>query len=971
MSRLPGLVCGPLTALFLCASLAAAGDDDSAPAVPAAPPPTTTEWSEQSGGLRLRVTVQTEIEQGLPLTAQIEFGCEQDDVPPGIAFLNTQLLDAFLTLELRPASAPATTTPIVVVPYDPTLGMPFIFDPAEAAPTRLDGAAIPPLATSFPLATAFVSLRPGAYVGAVVFDHPRPGGRWPTPVDEHQAASMWRGTLRSGSFRLHVAKQPERTETFRLPTRLRLLPGLRIGYGADAAEEVALTSRNGHFLTTEYSRNGESFSLVSGAPEPDGPNAIDAWPSHSGPLDVTYGIRILATASRPEHLWSPGRGGDTFVLWTRELVVRATADEVAALGGARDVDTGAADPALPESAVLRLGTTFLRHPDHVSSVACSPDGRLVASCSGRHSPVRVWEAATGRMLHHLGERETQFTDVVFSPDGALVAAGGFDGRARVWNVETGSLVHTIRLLPQWPEGVVMAASSGSQGVRAVAFSPDCKLLAIGGRCHKSHFDAEGERESNVEARFAIVDLATGDVIRRIDDVAWEGVDDISFSPDGTLVATADGEAAKVWDVKTGDLRLTLGIADDDPGRVLFGRDGKWLLVGSKRGVVVHDGATGAEIVDLGSQGGQLPGIALVGDRVAASGWRTIRLWEADGWKKVREIQASWHQMRAVAASRDGSMLASGCGNSVRLWDTEWFNETVSFDGHRGPVGHVAFSPDGALVATGGEDGDLRLWDAVTGVAHETLGHHERGVTSLAFRPDGGLLASTGNDQSVRLWPRDGAKPPAEVRARISGTEESVFSPDGKTLAIGARDGSVFLWDVAAGSVLHERKRIAGNGGMVTSLAFTPEGGRLMVAHSNGVVQILDGTTGAVSVRVEVDWHWATDLACSPDGDRFAGAFHDGSVRIFDARDGSEIAVLSGHDGQPATGVAWSSVEPSLIASTGEDGAVRIWDPETLREIARFDGHDGPVLSVAFSPDGTRAATGGADTTVLVWRLPGR
>src|SRR5262249_54078687 len=134
-------------------------------------------------------------------------------------------------------------------------------------------------------------------------------------------------------------------------------------------------------------------------------------------------------------------------------------------GGEARVD-GLGDP-LPRGAVARLGTTRGRHTAHLSSLALSPDGKLLATRAG-DDRVRLWDAATGKELHVLGgpPGSPGLGGFPFAPDGKALVTGGADGLIRFWDPATGRELHR--------------AQGNPHGVRAVAFSGDGTLLAVGG-----------------------------------------------------------------------------------------------------------------------------------------------------------------------------------------------------------------------------------------------------------------------------------------------------------------------------------------------------------------------------------------------------------------------------------------------------------------------------------------------------------
>jgi WD40 repeat protein/basic membrane lipoprotein Med (substrate-binding protein (PBP1-ABC) superfamily) len=170
-----------------------------------------------------------------------------------------------------------------------------------------------------------------------------------------------------------------------------------------------------------------------------------------------------------------------------------------------------------------------------------------------------------------------------------------------------------------------------------------------------------------------------------------------------------------------------------------------------------------------------------------------------------------------------------------------------------------------------------------------------------------------------------------------------FSPEGKRLVTAGDDQIVKVWDAASGRLLFS---VTGYPAVIS-----PDGKRLASISIGGRVKLWDAETGKEwhsDNRIEAD----VGLAFSPDGTCLATASSKGA-KMWDAATAQELLSLSG-GGSRVNGVAFSP-DGSRLAAAGDDGTATIWNAATGENLLSLSTGSG-VLSAVFSPDGKRIAT---------------
>ncbi len=605
---------------------------------------------------------------------------------------------------------------------------------------------------------------------------------------------------------------------------------------------------------------------------------------------------------------------------------------------------------LPPGAVMRLGSTRWRHGDVIQTVCYSQDGKRIASASFGDGSIRIWDAETGKMLHRF--RLNEVVELALSEDGKRLAAIAKDPSGEnqgIWVWEEGDqksphlltktgealclLFHVEQLWVGELNRIACWDFKREKQVVDYKFKEPTRVTAL------AFFRGTKPMIAAATNKGALVIDASGEKLAEDPIAKKESATTIAFAPDGKSVAVGtDDGALYVWSIKDKLLEKRLDFRPHRAGvtSVMFSPDGKQLISVCDAGEVYRWNA-------------------VTGDKVS----KVVV-------KGAPPVAADAAFTPALVLSPDGKRLAGRFApgkdkvdHRLHVWNTangEDLSLTAAIE-HSSPVWKMALQSDGSLVSLS-ESGELLHWTSKFGevIRRDLLprdGYHNRAALSR----DGGFAYCSDNTgiEVANIRTRARSEDFSQDRQKVYA---SAFSPDSNLLAT-AYVRSIGLWSIKDKSVTEvylSRIRRA------TTLAFSGDGKRLLLADEE-VVLVWDVASRATICELK-NVRSDGPIALSAHGQFAAIWSTKGELRFFNADNGEEfptsnVKVKVAHD------LAFVPDGHCVVVATDE--GVRFFEPISGRELlGRLDGGQGAIKSLALKRDGTLLATGGADGTVLLW-----
>jgi len=347
------------------------------------------------------------------------------------------------------------------------------------------------------------------------------------------------------------------------------------------------------------------------------------------------------------------------------------------------------------------------------------------------------------------------------------------------------------------------------------------------------------------------------------------------------------------------------------------------------------------------------------------------------WQIVIRIQGPDGQETTIRPQTGAKVIVENGGQPIATVTDGSEPPYRALAGHKGPVWNVAFA--GNRVLSCGADQWVRVWDVASGAEVQRFDGHRGFVYGLAVAPDGKRALSSSGCRilskvedvtwSVCLWEIETGKELQRLEGRGPGITSVTFSPDGSRALLAGYDGSVRLWDVAAWQEI-SAFRIPGG---AWSAAFSADGQKALTAGGTGnqsIVGLWQLPEGTELKRYDGhklgSWH----AMFLPGGRRMISGGQDDALRLWDADSARQLEVLR-HDGQ-VTRIAVSADGRFAVAGawvSKEQHSLKLFQLDPPKELHVFRGPWTPLNAVALSPDGRWCLAGGSDGSLRLWRMP--
>ncbi|RKU28057.1 hypothetical protein C6497_10005 [Candidatus Poribacteria bacterium] len=399
------------------------------------------------------------------------------------------------------------------------------------------------------------------------------------------------------------------------------------------------------------------------------------------------------------------------------------------------------------------------------------------------------------------------------------------------------------------------------------------------------------------------------------------VNQLVYSPDGTILAVATGIGLWLYDTNSTDELALLMPHTSRITCLSFSPDGETIVTGSEDAIV--------------------------------------RLWDVKTQTLKQIFRGHNHRVFNVVFNSDGKILASSSIGEIIIWDIQTSTQKKTIDRNTTQYSLISYVGN-TLILVDVRNKNVEIIDINKEEQVNTI-DDLNGYNRVFFCPKGRLLAIVDYRKTIRLMGVNNQKD-LIIETDNHHITDVAFSPDGKTLAGSSLDRIIFIWDIDSGK---EKDRINLHTGSNARLTYSPDGSTIVSWGNDGIIRFWDLTTKELANTITGHMGW-WDFSVSPDGHTVIGheTMDNYTIQLWDTNTGRHTKTLIGHK-KSISSIAISP-DGTSIASSSYDKTIRLWHPNTgeVRKIMR--GYRIPVYKMLFNPDGHILATVDTDHNIRLW-----
>jgi WD40 repeat protein len=503
-------------------------------------------------------------------------------------------------------------------------------------------------------------------------------------------------------------------------------------------------------------------------------------------------------------------------------------------------------------------------------------------------------------------------DLIFSPDGTILASSSTDKTVKVWDV-----VHCFEIYKLPTEELA----------RVLVFSPDGKTLALG-------------LQSGIVKIMSVMNWQEQHTLQ-----VEKWLEELAFSPDSAMFAAAYGEdKIKLFDVLSWKEYRTFEFSTDwvvggfSWRRSLsFTPDGKTIISSSARGarLMMWDVASGIELqtlVEKYTLSNFVVDAAFSPDGsffVAGLTDGNIKIWDTRSWLEVQSGKLDSTMFDEIAFSADGKYLTAKGFGIVSVFNTYdgtkliYYNDDPEYN-----TKGVYFSLEDNSLSIVGQT-ELRIWESTTdNLSTKTLPWIDNSdwVTGASFSENGDRLALATYSGNILVIDRENGQITSSFI--MSPAPYSIaFSPNEKFLAA-CSNNSLNFWNIDDGRIIIEIPinnfncsiSFSWNNEYLIALLLNDQNNSL--TRNSAEVKIYESASGKELRSIPAASQGIKSIAISPDGSLFVTGSEDGTIRLWNTSAGQEIYIARNHSSIPL-GLSFSP-DGRFLASGSWDGTIRLW-----------------------------------------------